>query len=148
MLTICSEAKSFFDVMGVILFSSTLTCIIIIPFNLFVFEMNDTIDMELFAALLNMCVVLGLTFEYFYLVERITTNLLEIGDIFYNSLWYQLQAKQQQLFVLAIQRAGRELRLTGLGLFDCSLVVFASVCMSQQHLEQFYVLIFFYFVYR
>lgn len=71
--------------------------------------------------------LVGLTFVYFYLSESITMDFLEIGDLFYNSSWHRLPAKQQKRLAMAIQQAQRELRLTAIGLFDCSLVVFASV---------------------
>lgn len=113
--------------MEVILFNITLTCIIVIAFNLFVIELNDDINIEVLVALTNMSVMVGLTFIYFYLAERITTDLLAIGEIFYNSAWDRLPANYQKLLVLPIQRTEREVRLTGLGMFSCSLFTFSSV---------------------
>lgn len=105
----------------------TLTCIIGIAFNLFVFELNDTLNLEIVIASIDLAAYPGLTFLYFYLSEWITSDLLDISDVFYNSSWYYLPLQHQKLLVLPIMRAGRDLRLKSLGLFDCSLAVFASV---------------------
>lgn len=113
--------------MGLILFSLTLTCTIAIAFNLYVFELNKTITMELFIALVDLSAELEITFAYFYISERITTDLLKIDQIFYDSPWYRLSTKQQKFLVLPIQRAQRTVRLSSLGLIECSLPVFALV---------------------
>lgn len=70
--------------------------------------------------------------------EVITHDLCTIADIFYGYAWYRLPVKQQKLFILPIQRANKALRLTGLGLVDCSLRVFASVsyCRSEGSLYE------------
>lgn len=114
-----------------ILFNITFTCIIAIAFNLFVVESSDGLSFETVSALVDISMIVGLSFAYFYFSERITTDLLEICDIFYNALWYRLPARQQKLFMLAIQRGQREVRLTGLGLFDCSMPIFSRVCMHR-----------------
>lgn len=105
----------------------TLNCVIAIAFNLFVLELNESINMEIFIALVDLGAELGMTAAHFFLSEYITMDLLKIGDIFYNSPWFQLPTKQQMRLVLPIQRAQREIRLTGLDLFQCSLDVFVSV---------------------
>lgn len=102
-------------------------CTVSIAFNLFVFESNDKFNMEMVTASVDLSFMLGLTFVYFYFSERITADLSEVGEIFYNSPWYQLPVKQQKLMTLPIQRAQRVFRLQCLGLCDCSLAVFASV---------------------
>lgn len=109
------------------MFNITLTCTVAIAFNLYVIELCDGLEFDLLIACVDLCVMIGLTFAYFYLAERITTELLAIGDIFYDSAWYRLPTKYQIHLVLPIQRAGRELRFTGLGLFDCTLAVFSAV---------------------
>ena len=125
--------KSFFNVMEVIVFNMTLTCTVVIASSLFVIESSGGLGFEILVGFMNLCTILFLTFAYFFLSERITMRLLEIGDIIYNSPWYdRLTAKQQKLLVLGIQRAQREVRLTGLGLFDCSLPIFGSVCIAPQ----------------
>ena len=116
--------------MEMILFGWTLTCIVSIAFNLFVVELIETFTLEIYVALLNVILTCALTFGQFYLSEWITQDLLGIGDMFYDSPWYRLPTKRQKLMVLPLQRAQRELRLKGLGLFDCSLAVFATVTYS------------------
>lgn len=54
-------------------------------------------------------------------------NLFEVGDIFYNSLWYKLPSQEQKLLILPIQRSQKLFRLNGFGIVDCSLEVFSSV---------------------
>lgn len=103
------------------------TCIIGIAFNAFVIEISETFTLETFVAVADLCIVIGVTFAHFYLSEQVTSDLLAIADIFYNSTWYRLPARQQKLVVLPIQRADRDLRLNGLGMFECSLSVFATV---------------------
>lgn len=128
-----SVAESLRSMMELILFNMTLTCTIVLAFNLLVVELNGTINLEIFVAFVDLGVVLGLTIGYYYPAEWITSDLLMIGDHFYESYWYRLPAHQQKLLVLPIQRAQRELRLKGLGLFECSLSVFLTVncqCLS------------------
>lgn len=115
--------------MGPILFNCMFTCIASIAFNLFVIESNGTPNFQKIVALIDLVGILMLTFVHFSLSEWITNVLLEIGDDFYNSRWYRLPNKQQKLMTLPIQRAQREFRLTGLGLFECSLYVFDAVRM-------------------
>lgn len=134
-----SLVTSLCHIMEFILFNMTFTCTIIIAFNLFVVETNGVYSFETAIAFLDLGLVLGLTFAYFYLAEHITTDLLGIADIFYNSPWYRLGTKRQILFVLPIQRAQREMRLTGLGLFECSLVVFSKVMRIYQFGSKSYV---------
>lgn len=122
-----SIAESLCDMMESVLFSMTFTCMVIIVFNLYVIELNDTLTFEIYCAFGNLAAGLALAFTYFFMSEWITSDLMQIGDHFYNSAWYQLPTKQQTLLVLPIQRAQRELRLSGLGLFDCSLEVFGQV---------------------
>lgn len=83
--------------------------------------------MKLFIALFDLSAELQVTCAYFYISERITTDLLAIDTIFYDSSWYRLPAKQQRHMVLPIQRAQRKIRLSSLGLIDCSLPIFAAV---------------------
>lgn len=118
--------------MKVVLFNMTFTCSIVIALNLFVFELSETLNLELIVAFIDMAGISPLTFALFYFAERITSDLLSIGDHFYNSAWFQLPVKQQKLLVLPIQQAQRERRLKGLGLFDCSLALFSSVSFAER----------------
>lgn len=99
-----------------------------IAFNLYVFELNSSINMKAIVANFNIIIVTSFTFSHFYLSELLTNYLLSIADNFYNSSWYQVLAiKHQKLIILAIDQAHQEFRLKGLGIFDCSLVVFTTV---------------------
>lgn len=122
-----SVAKSLSSMMDIILFFITLTCTVVIAFNLYVLEICDSIDLEILVALMDVWFIVAMTFGYFYLSEWITADLLAVGDTFYDSPWYWLPAKQQRILTLPIQRAQRAFRLKGLGLFDCSLVFFLTV---------------------
>lgn len=114
--------------MTVIMFNVTLLCTIVIAFSLYVIESSGGLNFEINIAILDVCTLIALPFAYFYFSERITTNVSSIGDVFYHSPWYnRLTAKQQKLLVLALQRSQREVRLTGIGLFDCSLPMFSAV---------------------
>lgn len=120
-------ADSLYDMMDLIIFNITFTCTAVIAFNLLVVELNESINFEMLVAFADLVVVLLITALYFFHSEWITSDLYEIGDNFYNSPWYILPIRQQRLLVLPIQRAGREFRLKGLGIFECSLVLFLAV---------------------
>lgn len=113
--------------MELVLLTSTVVCTISIALNLYALELNNTISAEAMDALFDLFLVVMLMFTYCYLSERVTADLFDIGDIFYNVDWFQLPVNQQRFLVLPIQRSQRELRLQGLGLFDCSLAIFSSV---------------------
>lgn len=115
------------ELMEWILFNTMFSCVIVIACNLFVIESNDALSYEIIVALIDTISLVGISSLYFYFSERITTNMSEIDNIFYHSAWYRLTPKQQSHLVLPIQRAQREFRLRGLGIFDCSLPVFLSV---------------------
>lgn len=122
-----SVADSLYDMMDLIIFNITFTCTAVIAFNLLVVELNESINFEMLVAFADLVVVLLITALYFFHSEWITSDLYEIGDNFYNSPWYILPIRHQRLLVLPIQRAGREFRLKGLGIFECSLVLFLAV---------------------
>lgn len=124
---IFSVADSLYNMMEVIIFNITFTCTAVIAFNLLVVELNDSINFEMVVAFADLVVVLLITAVYFFHSEWITSDLFEIGDSFYNSPWFLLSMKQQRLLVIPIQRAGREFRLKGLGISDCSLAAFSTV---------------------
>lgn len=113
--------------MEAILFALTMISAVNMALNLLAFEIIDGISLEMMTAFMDLLIILNLTFAHYYLAERLTANLLEIGDIFYNSAWLQLPVKRQRLLVLSIERGHCVFRLRGLRLFDCSLDNFASV---------------------
>lgn len=120
-----AEAVSY--LMEAILFVVTLVCTLVIAMNLLAIELIDAITTETMNAVLNTFFELLFMFMFCSLSEYMTSDLLEIDDIFYNSAWYRLPVKKQRLVVQPIERAQRVFRLKGLGLFDCSLAVFATV---------------------
>lgn len=67
------------------------------------------------------------TFFYCKLSESITSHLLEIGDGFFESAWYELPMSQQKLFLMPIKRAQCEIRWMGFYIIYCSLPTFLSV---------------------
>lgn len=122
-----SHATATNNIMSEIIFIALLTNIIILAFNLYAVESNDLFSLEAIVGSLTIVGLLPLTFGYCYLAELMTSSLDDIGDIFYNSPWYELPAKQQKIVILPIQRTGREFSFQCLGLIDCSLVTFSSV---------------------
>lgn len=113
--------------MGEILFSLFLTCTIIIAFNLFALESNKLFSIQTVIAICDVTCLLPSNFTYCFLAEKVTADLLKIGDILFSSAWYQLPLAQQKLLIVSIQFAEREYRIKGLRLIDCSLGVFLSV---------------------
>lgn len=130
----CSVTRGISYIVEVILFSLTMISAITIALNLLAFEINDVISLEMMTAFFDLFIVLNLTFAHYYLSERLTANLLEIGDIFYNSAWLKLPVKQQRLLVISLERGHCVFRLRGLRLFDCSLANFAMVIFFDKFL--------------
>lgn len=116
--------------MGLILFTLTFLCTFDMALNLRALEMYSLFTIEMLNMFVNFSMVFALTLAHYYLSERVTANLLEIGEIFYNSAWYRLPVKHQLLLTLPIHCAQQEIRLNGLGFFDCSLAFFCSVKKS------------------
>lgn len=113
-----------------VLFTMMLMVTTGIAMNLFAIELNGVFSLQGLNAILASLFILMLMFGYCFASECVTSDLMEIGDIFYNSPWYRLPLKQQKLLTLPIQQAQREFRLSGLGLVDCSLEVFSSVKLN------------------
>lgn len=96
----------------------------------FMIDVMGTINsfgLTFFATLTGLLNILMQMIIYCQLSENVTLDLLAAGDIFYESLWYRLPVRVQKLYMLPIQRSQREFRVTGLGIIECSLRVFASV---------------------
>lgn len=112
-----------------ILFYQLLVCAVIIAFNLFGLE-TATLDMHTFLAAAELIDTVILTYIYCYLSEQITSDLVDIGDIFYGSDWYGMPVKFQKLVALPILRSQREIQLSGLELIDCTLTIYLSVSLE------------------
>lgn len=122
--------------MTMILFAMTVSCTTGIALDLLAIEMNNYFGFGIMTTIIDLLLMLGIMFTYSCLSELISSDLIEIGDFFYNFAWYQLlPVEKQKLLVLPIQRAQREVRLSGLGLCDCSLEVFSKVSFWLYHLR-------------
>lgn len=115
------------EIMSGVLFYQLLICAAVTAFNLFALESNGLLSLNAAVSMYLMVSAIITTFLYCYLSENFTTDLMEIGMIFYGSAWYQLPAKHQRAFVLFIKRGRGEIRLKCFGMIDCSLSVFSSV---------------------
>lgn len=122
-----SHATTLNTLMSEVIFIVLLISIIIIACNLFALESNDLLSLQAIVGLAVMICVLPVIFVYCFLAEWIKKNLYDIGNIFYDSPWYRLPVKQQQIVIFPIQRAGQEFRFLCFGLIDCSLDTFSSV---------------------
>lgn len=120
-------AQCMSQILNEVLFYMLLTCSVVVAFNLAAFDSNKAINLETIMAFYNLFCILATTFVYCYLAEEVTSILLDIGNTFYHSIWYEWPAEQQQIVILVIQRASKAFRLKSMGLIDCSLYVFSSV---------------------
>lgn len=116
--------------MSAILFVLLLSYAVTIAIFMFGLELVRPLGVTFFGlltALLNFLAQLAI---YCYFSENVTHDLLATSDLFYESPWYRLPYKLQKLYVVPIARAQRQFRLTGLGIIECSLRVFASVAIA------------------
>lgn len=88
---------------------------------------NPHLNVNFGVMLFGLCVTILSIYILCFLSENVTNTLEAIGDIFYNSAWYRLPPKQQELFIVPIQRAQINFRLSGIGIVECSLKVFLLV---------------------
>lgn len=125
--------------MSACLFIQLLMSAITIAFILFSIESHDqAFNVTFLLPLVAVIVVLITLFMYCKLSENITCDLYAIGDIFYESAWYRLTVKQQQMFVLPVQRAQSKFRLTGLGIFECSLETYLTVSVEYKSFHMYF----------
>lgn len=107
-----------------------LVCVINIAFGLFSLDQTlDEFNSTAEHSIVSIFCMLSLALIYFYYADRLTVDLLEIGDVFYNLLWYKLPAQEQKLLIFPIRRAQQEFRLKGIEIFICSLQYFGTVCV-------------------
>lgn len=109
------------------LFCQLLMCAATMAINLFALESSGLLSLRAISPIYQLLVILTTTFIYCYLSEALTTDLLEIGDLFYGIAWYRLPISAQSLLIPAIHHSQQEFRLKGAGLIDCSLFVFGKV---------------------
>lgn len=111
-----------------VLFYQLLICVLNIAFGLFsLVQTLDELSLDTYHSITALFNMLASTFFYCYYADRATWDLLEIGDIFYNSLWYKLPIQEQKLLIIPIQRSQMLFVLKGFEFFDCSLQLFAAV---------------------
>lgn len=124
-----SLANGVGEIMSVGLFFQLLVCAASIAVYMVGMEKSVPFSMGFFLGLCGFVTVITTTYVYCFLSENVSSDLEAIGDGFYDYEWYQLSARQQQLFGLTIQRAQKAFRMNGLGLVECSLRVYASVSL-------------------
>lgn len=115
------------DVMSVILFLLLLSYAVTIAICLTALNLVEPFGVAFFGFVASCFNLLMQLIIYCAFSENVTTDLYATGDIFYEFPWYRLPVDLQKLFILGILRAQSEFRLTGLGIIECSLKVFASV---------------------
>lgn len=114
--------------MNGVIFYQFVSCVAFIAFSLFAVDRNvGSFDFDTIFCVLTLAAALSSTFIYCYYADKITRNLIEIGDIFYHTNWYGLPLKAQKLLVFSIQIAQKPFLFSGYGIFDCSLEIFVSV---------------------
>lgn len=120
-------ARIFGEIMSAVLFYQLVLCAVVAAINLFIIHLNEQFNMATVVAALAIETVFVPTFFYCYLSERITSALYEISDNFYDLAWYEMPIMQQKLITLPILHAQHGVRLTGLGIVNCSLQTFLEV---------------------
>lgn len=120
-------AQTIDSIMSTVLFFQLLFTATAIAICMFAIGSNTLFGISSITSMIALTTVAAPTFILCLLSENLTADLHGIGNNYYSCAWYRLTAKQQQLFVLPIQRSQKEFRMTGLGLVDCSLRVFSSV---------------------
>lgn len=115
------------EIMSAGLFLQLLGCALAMSVHMLEIYSNRNYDVSFFISIVGIATIIIATYIYCYLSEFFTHELCMIGDHFYNCDWYRLPIKQQQMFIMPIQRAQVEFRMTGLGIIECSLRVFSSV---------------------
>lgn len=113
--------------MGIVLFLQLVLSAVELGLCVYIINSNRLARFETIAASIGCLTVLISTFVYCLLSENMTADMATIGTSVYECAWFRLPVKQQKLAMLAIQRAQKEFRMTGLGFVRCSLEVFASV---------------------
>lgn len=112
--------------MSGVLFYQLLMCTAIIAFDLFGIEMTGA-SSGAEIALYTMASALVQSFLYCYFSENITTDLTDIAEVYYFSMWHLWPPKKQILVLLSIERTQKDFRLKGFEFVECSLRIFSTV---------------------
>lgn len=114
-------------IMSAALFYDLLVCAVVIALCSFQFITNDLLTNDTIVSMLESVYVTILSYILCNLSDGVTSKLDEIEEIFYGIKWYRLPSKHAKLIILPMQRSQLKFYFTGLGLVNCSLVVFLSV---------------------
>lgn len=105
-------------------------CVLMIALVMFSLDQNFVINSDTILDVQCLTTITVYAYIYSYFSENITMKSSEIGDIAYDSLWYEMPMNQQKALILIIGRSQRKFRLRGLGMVDCSLFTFSAVRIS------------------
>lgn len=111
------------------LFYQLCMCAVVTAINLYSLEASGILSLHAMTSFYDLNITLLTTFVFCYFSEKLSTDLYGIAEIFYDSMWYRLPAKQQILVIFAIQHSQREFRLSGFGIINCSLGTFFTVIL-------------------
>lgn len=81
----------------------------------FIFDINELVY------------ILGINFILSYFVTALTTSAHHVGNIVYDSLWYEMPKQEQFMVQMVMRHAQRPFELRGMGVFVCSLQTFLTV---------------------
>lgn len=128
LLFLFSVAENIRDIMQSALFYQLIECISFVAFSLFALdESMEEINLNTFMSFSALLYAIFSTIIYCYFADRLTADLFEVGDIFYESMWYKLPNQEQKASILSIQRAHRIFRMKCYGIVDCTLDTFTKV---------------------
>lgn len=118
------------DIMSPTIFSQLLLCAVNTAFYSAAIDTSHFFNISTIFAMDGLICILVQTLFYCYLSDLMTAKLFSIGDIFYNSGWYYLPVKQQQIILLPTQKSQEIFRIKAFGLVECSLWTFANVSLN------------------
>lgn len=104
-----------------------ISCVLLIVFILLTIDQSAGMDTARIFMSQSLTIFMVVSFIYWYFSENLSANSIKIGDVAYDSLWYEMPVKQQKAIILMIARSQGEFRLTGLGMIECSFVTFLAV---------------------
>lgn len=127
-------ATTISEVMSSALFLQLVFCAITTAILVVAIDVDNILTLTTVISVEGILCTITPTFVFCNLSESITSGLLSVGDIFYGCGWHQLPLEQQKCIILPLLRSQKQLRMTGLGMMDCSLGVFIKVCSKSEYL--------------
>lgn len=120
------------------LFCDLLGCVLFIAFSLFALDKSlDEINYNTIICIECLTTSILTTFILCSLSEQMTSQSYRMADTLFESKWYGLPVTEQKWLILLIQRSGKEFRLNGYKIIDCSLKTFVAVCLDIFFLQIF-----------